>query len=202
MFNYEQYCQMCKEKSIENPYKTESDFNRAYGICDYKEPLVITPNNKKRPMKPTFDNSEKSVVKKRLTAQKKPKAVKKIITPEEARLRRNERRRMNAAAKREERGTPKKRRMSDEEKRIYKQEYMKKWRELHPHASYEATMKWRRENPEENKRRRREEAARRRERKRAQLSVKSASTDDLPVSREDQIATQEAQQLSIFNEEV
>lgn len=167
MMNWQSYCNICTEKCIANPYENEAHFNRAYGISDYKEPLVITPKNQKRPMKPTFDNSEKMIKPKKEPKPKKPKAEKqprKKMTDEERRVRCNAMKRERDEKRRREAGIKPKKALTDEERKAYKREYMKKWRALHPKASYEATMKWRRENPELNKQRRREEARRRRER--------------------------------------
>lgn len=52
--NYEKYCAMCKEKNIENPYKTELEFNRAYGIIENREvePMILKP--KKQVVKKCF----------------------------------------------------------------------------------------------------------------------------------------------------
>lgn len=182
--NWQSYSAMCIAKGIENPYENEAHYNRAYGIAETEAPLVIRPKHKEsitahckvvnaiRETRSKRGKEKREAAKKSEPKPKKPKAVKEprtIMTPEEARLRRNERQRMYSAAKREEMCKPKKRRLSDEEKRAYKREYMKKWRALHPRASYEATMKWRRENPEKNRKRRREEKARARERKLTQL---------------------------------
>jgi hypothetical protein len=77
MLSYEKYCQDCKKFNIKNPYKSESDFNRAYGIDQHREPLVITPRNQKRPIKPTFEHystpkKKKPVVKKSFTTENHP----------------------------------------------------------------------------------------------------------------------------------
>lgn len=120
---YERYCEDCKKFKMENPYKSEFDFNRAYGIDQHKEPLVLTPRNQKRPMKATFENSDKSVVKKYLTTPKElqpkkpkelkgpkppktdrkmsPKIVLKLLTPEERRERKNTQSRLWRAKQRE-----------------------------------------------------------------------------------------------------
>lgn len=70
MINWKTYCALCKEKKIVNPYKTESEFNRAYGIVENKvvEPMILAP--KKR----VVNKSVKEVAqppKKSQTVQKK-----------------------------------------------------------------------------------------------------------------------------------
>jgi len=108
MIDFKKYSQICKDKKIVNPYRNESDFNRAYGIDNsvHIEPLRIAPK------KPTIKQSltvEKlaepkkvSSPKQKTVKQQKPKAppkkkadrvqrVKK--TPEELREAKRERQR-------------------------------------------------------------------------------------------------------------
>lgn len=44
--NWNAYSAMCITKGIENPYENEAHYNRAYGIAESEEPLVIRPKHK------------------------------------------------------------------------------------------------------------------------------------------------------------
>lgn len=82
MIDHQSYCKLCAEKGIENPYKDEEHFNRAYGIVEPEyQPITITP--------------KKSVVKQSLTTEKDhitdigkkitPKKIKAVSTPQKPR---------------------------------------------------------------------------------------------------------------------
>lgn len=159
MINWQSYSAMCKEKNIDNPYRDEAEFNRAYGIDDTHPPLYISRKNAShRNIEPTLSNHEAPKVSSKplrvnlMDMPKKPQAVReprKTMTPEEARLRRNQLQRERNAAKRE--GAAKRSVMSDEEKRQYHREYMRRFRALHPNYQVEANRKWREKNPEKRK---------------------------------------------------
>lgn len=167
---WQSYSADLKARGMANPYENEREFNRAYGIKepDSFEPFIARKSTSHKKVSPTLENYEKpkyNPVKKQKAVKAPPKEKRPKMTPEQARLRRNELKRGRDRNKRQEMGIKPKKKLTEEEKKEYKREYMKKWRKLHPRASYESTMKWRMENPEENRKRRREEARRRRERK-------------------------------------
>lgn len=119
MFNYEQYCQMCKDKKIENPYKNELDFNRAYGIERDSETSLFQAKKKPKPkIKAGFEEVNKP--------KRERKYVKKKRKPltEEQRKRRNELERIRKAKKRREKENFLERvsmvNMTDEEKRAHR----------------------------------------------------------------------------------
>lgn len=65
---FEKYCAMIKKHGGEVTY-TKEEYELKYGEPKEFEPMVITPRNQKRPMKATFENSEKKA-----STPKKPKA--------------------------------------------------------------------------------------------------------------------------------
>lgn len=119
MFNYEQYCKMCEEKNIENPYKAEIDFNRAYGIARESEISLFQVKKKPQPkIKAGFEDMNKP--------KRERKCIKKKKKPltEEQRKRKNEAERIRRAKKRRESGNFLERvsmvNMTDEEKRAHR----------------------------------------------------------------------------------
>lgn len=155
---YEKYLNDMKRLGAQPPYMSEQQVMEALGIVveEPHEPLIITPRNQKRPMRPTLENHivEKKPKVKKPKAERKPREK---MTDEERLKRKRER----MQKKREElkahglttRGGDRKipvgrLKLSDEQKKAYKREYMKKWRKAHPKASYETNMKWRNASPE------------------------------------------------------
>lgn len=70
--NYEKYCAICKENKIENPYKTEDEFNRAYGIVENREvePMILKP--KKQVVNKCL-NTDEHVIKELKPKKRKPR---------------------------------------------------------------------------------------------------------------------------------
>lgn len=69
MVPFENYCEGIKRFGGEVTY-TKEEYELKYGAPKEFEPMIITPRNQKRPMKATFENSKKTVVKKSLTTEK------------------------------------------------------------------------------------------------------------------------------------
>lgn len=89
MMNYKSYCAMCKQNKISNPYKTESDFNRAYGIRESTDSLKIEPKKHQVAKVKEVDVKKPKAVstpKQRPSVRKKP-----VMTDEERKARRRER---------------------------------------------------------------------------------------------------------------
>jgi len=121
--NYDSYKAICKEKGIVNPYKTEDDFNRAYGIVVNKDKLEIKPKHK-----PSLELSKplpkQKVVKlhkmTRVAKTQKERVYKgvslKDMTPEEKRIHKNKIKKASVD-RRKANGTLKE--MTPEERAIY-----------------------------------------------------------------------------------
>lgn len=64
MLNWQSYSAICKDKKITNPYKDESDFNRAYNIQN-DEPItpvfVARKSSSHKHILPTLENHEKKL---------------------------------------------------------------------------------------------------------------------------------------------
>lgn len=55
MLTWSKYCDECKKWGMSNPYPDEAAFNRAYGISDAREPIVIIPKRDARKVEASFD---------------------------------------------------------------------------------------------------------------------------------------------------
>lgn len=138
MLTWEKYCDECKKWGMLNPYPDEAAFSLAYGIAETTEPLVIVPkrdarngaarleNHKDAPKK-SNPKIKKEPAPKKPKAEAKPKAVKppKPIRPKKE---------------------PKPRK-TEEEKRAYRREWMRKFREKNPGAAYKYSKAWKEKNP-------------------------------------------------------
>lgn len=89
---YQKYCNLCEDKGIYNPYKTEADYNRAYGILEEEAvPLVLRSKHRSsiddhaRVVNQIRDARAKKKRETRVETIKKPKAVKppkiKVVKP-------------------------------------------------------------------------------------------------------------------------
>ena len=154
MTGYEKYLKAIKNK---NPMSL-SEWKNAVGIMDYEEvhtPLQIRPKNQ-RQVSATMQNYEKVELKKNPKVERKPLEK---ISDEEKRLKVNayNRERYHKTSTRK-----KQVKLTEEQKKANKTEYMRKWRELHKTANYEAQKEWRRNHPEELREQRRRASERRR----------------------------------------
>lgn len=68
MLTWQKYCDECKKWGMTNLYQDEAAFNRAYGIAETIEPLVIMPKRDARKVSARFENHVES------TQKPKPKA--------------------------------------------------------------------------------------------------------------------------------
>lgn len=90
--NYQAYCTMCKKHRIKNPYESEEHYNRAYGIVEREEPLVIRPKHKEslESLASIVNNVRHKKSKRHKQAVDRAKAIKepkpkKIVAPKEPR---------------------------------------------------------------------------------------------------------------------
>lgn len=140
---WEKYCSECQRWGMENPYPDQSTFNRAYGISDVHEPLVITPKRDARKVAAIFDHHDGLQIdrkKPKPKPQKKSMTAKKEISPKKSKT--------EAKPKPPK---PQKPRKTEEEKRAYQREWMRKFREKNPGAAYKYSKAWKEKNPEKVK---------------------------------------------------
>lgn len=62
MLTWQKYCDECKKWGMSNPYADEAAFNRAYGIVETKEPLVIVPKRDARKVSARFESHVESPI--------------------------------------------------------------------------------------------------------------------------------------------
>lgn len=120
MITWSKYCDECKKWGMTNPYQDEAAFNRAYGIAEIYEPIVIVPKRSKNHVESAPKPKPKTV--KKEPDPKKPKAVKEPPKPKKPKLTKEQR---------------------AEKKRKYQREYMVKWRASNPGTSYKSVKAWR-----------------------------------------------------------
>lgn len=89
---FHSYSDDCKRFGVDNPYPDETSFNRAYGIDQTAEPLIITPKNRNRPMSATLENHISHADEKVSQPKKKyaPRISRKGWTTEQIKARRSE----------------------------------------------------------------------------------------------------------------
>jgi hypothetical protein len=145
---WQKYCNLCEDKGIYNPYKTEADYNRAYGILEDAEvPLVIKPKHVKPFVEPTLEANIKG------KRPSKPKIVRTAAKPktpklsdEQLKINRLINNRKYQEKKRRERGVVPRVFLTPEEEKQKKKEYMKKWQENNRAKVNEAARAWKKKN--------------------------------------------------------
>lgn len=150
MLTWQKYCDECKKWGMSNPYPDESAFNRAYGISDAREPIVIIPKRDARKVEASFDThiallSDRK--KSKPKPKKEPSTVKKEPAPKKPKAEAKPK-----AVKPPKPIRPKKEpkpRKTEEEKRAYRREWMRKFREKNPCAAYKYTKAWKEKNPDQ-----------------------------------------------------
>lgn len=153
MNGYQKYLKAINNK---NPM-TESQWREAVGIVDKEEehiPIQIRPKNQ-RPISSTIENHSKVEQIKKPKVERQPR--KKMSEEERIKVNAYNRERYHKTSTRK-----KQLKLSEEQKRANKTEYMRKWRELHKTANYEAQKEWRRNHPDELREQRRRASEKRR----------------------------------------
>lgn len=153
MNGYQKYLKAINNK---NPM-SEAQWREAIGIVDEEEqhvPIQVRPKHQ-RAVKPTMENYTKVERVKKPKVEKQPR--KKMSEEERLRINAYNRERYHKTSTRK-----KQVKLSKEQKRANKTEYMRKWRELHKTANYEAQKEWRRNHPDELREQRRRASAKRR----------------------------------------
>lgn len=140
MLTWQKYCYECKKWGMSNPYPDEAAFNRAYGIVETTEPLVIKPKRNARKVAANLENH---------IALPKPKAKKETQQKKIARQKKEQPPKKPKAEAKPMPPKMQKPRKTEEEKRAYRREWMRKFREKNPGAAYKYTKAWKEKNPDQ-----------------------------------------------------